>query len=116
MSRIPVKYYYACALIGFFGLFSLLMLWHTVLFKSNHFPTVLLLLISITPLLIPLRGLLHKNLKSCAWLGYISMPYFIHGIVESYSNPLTRYYALMEVFLSLFLFFGATFTVRFTKS
>lgn len=116
MNKIPSIYYYTLALIGFFGLFTLLMLWHTVLFKSTQFPTALLLIISISPLLIPMRGLLAKNLKSCAWLGYISLPYFIHGVVEAYSNPITRYYALLEILLSLMLFFGASFSVRFSKN
>ena len=77
-------YYYRLAQVGYFGLFALLMLWNTVLTPATHFPVALMLLITVTPLLLPLRGFLHGNSKSCAWMAYISLIYFIHGSVETY--------------------------------
>ncbi len=106
-------YYYAVALAGFFGLFALLMLWHTLLAPSARMPVTLMLLMTVTPLLLPMRGLLARNLKSCAWEAYISLIYFIHGAQEIYASPDTRFYAALEIALSLMLFFGATFYVRF---
>ncbi len=99
-------YYYYAALAGFFGLFALLMAWNTLLAPSR-FPVALVLLVSVTPLLLPFRGLLDGNLKSCTWMSYVSLPYFIHGVAEAYANPAERYYALAEVGLSLLLCFGA---------
>ncbi|MDD5274734.1 MAG: DUF2069 domain-containing protein [Methylovulum sp.] len=106
-------YYYAIALIGFFGLFSLLMLWHTILAPSSRMPVTLILLMTVTPLLLPMRGFLAHNFKSCAWEAYISLIYFIHGAQEIYASPDTRLYAALEIVLSLMLFFGATFYVRY---
>jgi uncharacterized membrane protein len=106
------KYAFTLALIGFTGLFILLLLWHTVLFKSTQTPTAILLIFTITPLLLPLRGFLEKRKKSCGWFGYISLPYFIHGIIDAYSNSITRPYALIEILFSLLLFFGAVYTAR----
>jgi uncharacterized membrane protein len=103
------------ALTGFFGLFILLMLWHTVLAPSVRFPVALILLITVTPLLLPMRGLLSGKPKSCAWAAYISMLYFIHGSIETYSNPDERYYAALEVVFSLLLFLGAIGYVRWIK-
>ncbi len=108
------KYWYYVAIAGYFGLFILLMLWNTVLFPSTRFPVSLVLLVMVTPLLLPLRGLLHGRPKSCAWAAYISLIYFIHGTSEAYVNPDERIYALLEVALSLMLFFGATFYIRLT--
>ncbi len=105
--------YYIVALIGFFGLFSLLMLWHTLLVPSTHLPVALILLLVVTPLLLPMRGLLNRHPKSCAWAAYLSLFYFIHGCAETYANPAERLYASLEVLLSLMLFFGTTFYVRF---
>lgn len=104
MQRI---YFYYAALSGFFGLFLLLMAWHTVLSPSNQLPTALLLLISVGPLLLPFRGLMNRNLKSCTWMCYLSLPYFAHGVAESYVNQSERPYALLEVVFSLLLCFGA---------
>ncbi|OAI14607.1 hypothetical protein A1507_15050 [Methylomonas koyamae] len=104
MQRI---HYYYIALAGFFGLFLLLMAWHTVLSPSTRFPTALILIASVGPLLLPFRGLLHRNLKSCTWMSYLSLPYFAHGIAESYVSQSQRPYALLEVLFSLMLCFGA---------
>jgi len=107
-------YYHYAALTGYFGLFGLLMLWNTVLAPSSHFPVAMVLLFVVTPLLVPLKGLLNANLKSCAWAAYISLIYFIHGTGEAYSSADERLLASLEVVFSLLLFFGATFYVRFT--
>ncbi|WP_340122927.1 DUF2069 domain-containing protein [Methylobacter svalbardensis] len=106
-------YYYIIALTGFFGLFALLMLWNTVLVPSTRLPVALVLLVAVTPLLLPMRGLLNRNPRSCAWAAYISLIYFLHGTAEAYVNPDERLYASLEILLSLMLFFGSTFYIRF---
>ncbi len=106
-------YFYTTALIGFFGLFALLMLWNTLLAPSSRFPVALILLVTVTPLLLPLRGLLNRNPRSCAWMGYISLFYFIHGAIETYANS-ERLYPSLELTFSLMLFFGTTLYVRFS--
>ncbi len=104
MNRI---YYHYVALVGFFGLFALLMAWNTFLYPSAKFPVALILLFTVTPLLLPLRGFLHGNLKSCTWMSYLSLIYFIHGVAEAYANPVERNVALFEIAFSLLLCFGA---------
>lgn len=99
-------HYYFIALIGFFGLFILLMLWNTILFPSTSFPIATVLFLVVTPLLLPFVGLLNGNVKSCIWMGYISLFYFIHGITEFYTTPTELYCALLEVFFSLLLCLG----------
>ena len=106
-------YFYMVALTGYFGLFALLMLWNTVLAPSSRFPVALILLITVTPLLLNLRGLLDRNTKSCAWMAYISLAYFIHGSIEAYVNTNGRLYPSLEIIFSLMLFFGSTLYVRF---
>lgn len=105
-------YCYIIALAGFFGLFALLMLWNTVIAPSTRFPVALVLLVAVTPLLLPMRGLLDRNPRSCAWAAYVSLIYFLHGTAEAYVNDSERLYASLEVILSLMLFFGSAFYVR----
>lgn len=104
MQRI---YYYYLALVGFSGLFVLQLAWHTLLFPSAVVPTALLLLATGGPLLLPFRGFLDAKLKSCTWMSYLSLPYFIHGVIEAYAGQGERPYALLEIALSLALCFGA---------
>ena len=111
--NIKPTHYYIVALTGYFGLFALLMLWNTVLAPSSRFPVALMLLITVTPLLLPLRGFLNRNSQSCAWIAYISLAYFVHGSVETYVNANGRLYPSLEIIFSLMLFFGATLYVRF---
>ncbi len=106
-------YYHYLALWGYFGLFTLLMLWNTLLAPSKHFPVAMVLLVHVTPLLLPLRGFLNANSKTCAWTAYISMLYFVHGIEEAYVNLQERQLAYLEIILSLILFLGTTLYVRF---
>lgn len=108
MQRI---HFYHAGVTGFFGLFFLMMAWHTYLAPSDGFPTALLLLISAGPLLLPFKGFLHRNLKSCTWMSYLSLPYFIHGVIEAYVTQNMRPWALLEVLFSLLLCFGAGFYV-----
>ena len=112
MMKINPIYCHITALAGFFGLFVLLMLWNTVLSPSTHFPVALILLVVITPLLLPMRGLLNRKPRSCAWAAYLSLIYFIHGSAEAYANADERLYASLEIILSLMLFFGTTFYIR----
>ncbi len=117
MNFKSANFYFWLALIGYFGLFTLLMLWHTLLSPPVKFPVALVLLITVTPLLLPLRGLLNGNKRSCAWAAYISLLYFAHGSIEAFANPdqVERMYASLEVLFSLSLFIGAMFYVRFEK-
>ncbi|MGR9015046.1 MAG: DUF2069 domain-containing protein [Gammaproteobacteria bacterium] len=108
-------YYYVTALTGFFGLFALLMLWNTVLAPSTRLPVALVLLIAVTPLLLPMRGLLDRKPRSCAWAAYVSLIYFLHGTAEAYVNADERLYASLEILLSLMLFFGTTLYIRFAE-
>jgi uncharacterized membrane protein len=114
MSITP-SFPYRIALTGFFGLFFLLMLWNTVLAPSPKLPVALMLLITVTPLLLPMRGFLNAQPKSCAWLAYISLIYFVYGCSEAYADANVRPYALLEVLFSLMIFFGATFYIRLSK-
>ncbi len=103
---------YRIALTGFFGLFALLMLWNTVLAPSRTLPVAPILLLTVSPLLLPMRGFLNGSPKSCAWLAYISLIYFVHGCSEAYANIYIRPLALFEIGLSLMIFFGAAFYIR----
>jgi uncharacterized membrane protein len=109
---VNARYFHTLAICAYLGLFGLLMIWQTVLFPSTRFPVALSLLLSVTPLLIPLRGFLNANKKSCSWIAYLSLFYFIHGAIECYANTNESVLAGLEVLLSLLLFFGAAFYVR----
>ena len=106
------RHYYAIALCGYLGLFGLLMLWNTVISPPEKLPVALALIITVSPLLLVFRGFLKGNLKSCSWMAYLSMPYFIHGSIEAYART-ERLLPSLEVLFSLMLFLGCTLFVRY---
>ncbi|MCX7097451.1 MAG: DUF2069 domain-containing protein [Methylococcales bacterium] len=112
--NIKPDYYHYIALLGFLGLFALLMLWNTVLASASTLPVALKLLLTVSPLLLPLRGFLSRTAKSCAWMAYISLAYFIHGAIETYVNDSGLLYPVLEVSFSLMLFFGCTLYVHYS--
>lgn len=112
----PTRIAYGSVLTGYFGLLTLLMLWNTVIAPSQRFPVAITLIISVLPLMLPLRGLLHGRRTACAWAAYLSLFYFVHGIVEAAAGPGVRFLAGLEIAASLLLFFGAVFYVRFLKA
>ena len=107
---------YGCALTGYFGLLTLLLLWNTVIAPSSRFPVAMILIIVVMPLMMPLRGLLHGRPAACTWAAYLSLFYFVHGVVETAGGPQERLLAGIEIAASLLLFFGAVFYVRFFKT
>lgn len=107
------RHYYYLALFGHLSLFTLLMLWNTVLSPPEKLPIAFMLLTLVSPLLLTLRGFLKGNLKSCSWMAYLSMPYFLHGSIEAYVRT-DNLLPCLEVFFSLILFLGASLFVRFS--
>jgi len=102
-------------LLGYFGLFTLLLAWFTLLAPSQQYPTSIVLIVFIGPLLFPLRGLLHGKKYTHAWTAFLVLLYFIHGVVESWANPAERGLALLEILFSLLLFFGCLFFIRLSS-
>lgn len=104
------------ALVGYFGLWPLLIAWYAWLAPSTHFSVTMALGFLLTPLVFPLPGLLRGSTYTYAWSSFVSMLYFIHGVGEAYSEPSQRVYALLEILLSCMWFFGAIFFVRNSKA
>jgi uncharacterized membrane protein len=100
------------SLAGVFGLLGLSLAWHAWLARSLYFPTSLVILVTTLPLLIPLRGVLHGRPRSHLWAAFVSLLYFIHGVGEAVANPDQRWLGLVEIGLSLLLFFAASLYAR----
>lgn len=106
---------YWIALSGYFALLTLVTAWITVLAPPQQFPIALLLIVAAVPLLLPLRGLLHGRPSSANWAAYLSMPYFIHGVMETAANPGLRWLGALEILSSMWLFVGAGLYLYATK-
>ena len=100
-------------LTAYFALLALLILWQTVLAPPQTLPVSLVLVLLAGPLLFPLRGLLHGRPYTHAWTSFLVLIYFIHGVVEAWSNPPVRLYAGLEILFSVLLYIGAVLFARY---
>ena len=108
------RFLYALTLAGYLGTLGLLLAWYGWLAPSVHFPRSLVLALFLVPLLFPLRGLLHGRRYTFSWSCFLSLLYFIHGVVEAYTSGATLHLGLLEVCLTSLWFISAMTYVRVT--
>jgi len=101
------RFLYALTLFGYFGTLTLLTAWYAWLAPATLFPAALVLLVLVVPLLFPLRGLLHGRRYTFAWSCFLALFYFTHGVMEAYSDDVTRPLGLLEVLFSTLWFSAA---------
>jgi len=106
------RFLYALTLFGYFGTLTLLTAWYSWLAPATLFPTALVLIVLLVPLLLPLRGLLHGHKYTFAWSCFLALLYFTHGVMEAYSDDLTRPLGLLEVAFSSLWFLSAMAYIR----
>jgi uncharacterized membrane protein len=116
MAMPDARLFYGLVLSGYFGTFALLLAWYAWLAPSPHFPVTLVLLCLVTPLLFPLRGILHARRYTIAWSCFLALLYFTHGVIEAYNSPVTRSYGLLEVLFTTLWFLGGMAYIRASKT
>lgn len=99
------------ALIGYFGLFIWVALWHFVLADNAEYSRLFLVLFWIIPLLLPLRGIVRGNPYTHAWANFIVMIYFLHGLTAIYTEQ-KWWYALIEIVFATMMFIGCSYYAR----
>ena len=72
----------------------------------------MVLLLLLTPLLLPLRGLLRGHPYTYAWTTFLALLYFTYNVALSFGPPADRPYAVVGVVLSCLLFTFAALYAR----
>lgn len=112
MKQMRATTWQALALTGYFGTFALIVAWYGWLSPPERLPAYIALLALGTPLLLPLRGLLHGRPYTYAWSLFLATGYLAHALIEGYSTPADRWLAALELLLAGCWFAGATGYVR----
>ncbi len=99
------------ALFGYFGLLGTLSIWHAWISPAERVPTALVLIVLLTPLLFPLRGLLQGKPYTHAWTGILSLLYFTLGVGHA-AVAEERFYGAILIVTSLLLFSGSVLYAR----
>ena len=106
---------YGLALGGYLGTLALLTAWYAWLAPPVHFPTALALLLLLTPLLLPLRGMLHGRPYTFQWSCFVALFYFMHGVMEAYASETARHLGLLEILFTSTWFVAAIMYIRSSK-
>lgn len=99
-------------LSAYFVLLAYLLLWLTWLAPSEHFPTALVLLVMVTPLLIPLRGLLAGKPYTHGWFSMMILFYFAWCVMQAWAVEAEQLWGSIGVALTVVLFVGLVMFAR----
>ncbi|WP_018232081.1 DUF2069 domain-containing protein [Thioalkalivibrio thiocyanodenitrificans] len=103
------------ALSGLLGLFALILMWNVWLDPPRVVPRALVLILLLTPLLLPLRGMMAGRLYTHAWATYLAMPYFVLGVFHAAGTGPERGYGWLMVCLSIAWLAGAAVYPRLAR-
>ena len=110
------RFLYGLTLGGYLGTLALLTAWYSWLAPPRQLPVALVLLLLVTPLLFPLRGLLHGRTYTFSWSCFLALFYFTHGVIEAYSAVDSRWLGLLEILFTSVWFIAALAYVRAGRS
>ena len=102
----------ALALSCYLGLITWVMLWIIFLGEVAREYISLWLLLFVTPLLLPLRGVLAGRDKALIWGTLVCLLYLVHGGAVAWAEPAQRWLGLIEFALSLTYLISASLFIR----
>jgi uncharacterized membrane protein len=100
------------SLACYLGLIAWVMAWIVFLGDVAREHISILLLLFVTPLLLPLRGVLAGNDKPLIWGALVGLPYAVHGGVVAWSQPGQRWLGMIEAGLSIAYLISASLFIR----
>ena len=106
------KYFHLGAIFSLLGLIAWLLAWE-LLIAPLH-PGGSLLALKVLPLLIPLQGVLKRDIYTLQWSSMVILLYFTEGVVRAWSDvvPVSRLMAGGEILLVLVYFACALLYLR----
>ena len=115
MQMPGTRFLYGLALSGYLGTLALLTAWYGWLAPSVHVPIALALIFLLTPLLFPLRGMLHGRPYTFQWSCFLATLYFMHGVGEAYASETASHLGLLEILFTSTWFVAAILYIRRAK-
>ena len=104
------------ALLGYGGVFVMLLLRYGWLAPPRQISPWLPLAITTLPLLLPLRGLLRGHRYTYQWSGFLALAYFIYAVDSLFSTGWSQLLGIGEALASLTWFFAAGLYARSTTA
>jgi uncharacterized membrane protein len=100
------------SLASYFGLIVFAMAWAISLSGTPENRISILLLLFVTPLLIPLRGILYGREKTLVWGSLISLIYLVHGGTQWWGDGVLFSWGALELTLALLYILSSSYFIR----
>ncbi|MBR7798712.1 DUF2069 domain-containing protein [Undibacterium fentianense] len=106
------SFLYRTSVASLISLIALCILWEVWL--APYKPGGSIFVLKVLPLLLPIRGILQKNIYTMQWSSMLIMFYFMEGVVRAMSDTdlISRYLAGAEITLSILFFISSIYYVR----
>ena len=110
-----IRFWRITALVSYFGLFFLLLIWMVWLSPPEHFPISMVLIALIGPLLLTLRGILHGRSYAYMATSLLALFYFIVGVFNAAGQMNKPWLAWLAILCSVLLFLSTLAYVQCVK-
>lgn len=100
------------ALISGLAIAATLIVWLGFDSELPNSVRITLLVFLLVPLVFPLHGVWRNSPRACSWLGFLSLVYFTHGVMEAYGDPRSYPWSLIETGLAILMLLAATLAIR----
>jgi len=100
------------SLAAYLSLIGLLMAWIVFLGEVAQEHISIWLLLFVSPLLLPLRGVLAGRDKALIWGALVGLLYLVHGGMVAWSDAGQRWLGLAELTLSMLYLVSASLFIR----
>ena len=98
-----LTYSHLCAIISYYLLIILFLTFNLQNLQINLIFKLIITMIQISPLLPFIKGLHALHFRSMIWLCFLSLVYFVHGIMNALSGAYSLF-GWSEIIFSLLLF------------
>lgn len=100
---------------SYVGLIITVAVWYFLVSPPKHTYSIILSVTYLLALLTPAYGLIKKSYRVYVWSSYIILIYFMHAIIETWSNADEKMLAIAELILSIAFFMSATVCAKHAK-
>ena len=107
MEKSHLRYGHRCAIISYYSLLTLFLVFNLQNFEANLAFNLTIAALQISPLLPFVRGLHALHFRSIIWLCFLSLIYFVDGVMKALSGVYSLF-GWGEIILSLMLFVSLT--------
>jgi uncharacterized membrane protein len=97
-------------LVSYFGMLLVFSLTTMVLPSCQRSPNWVIWLIHLLPLLMLVRGVMNRNVRSHVWLSFLSLGYFMASVNGIFACP--TFLTGLEIVLEVMLFVTTTMYIR----